>query len=469
LIVASAHPLRAGQQSGALVGGIWAMNADEAQKCLLVAQRLLAQANTADVEAANAALERATKYAEKGKRLDADGAGPLADELLGRIAARKRALGSNGASSQNAAPGGSGGRSARASAPDDRRTNHHQGGGRRASNDAEKTPKPQRGTPEQEALLSKIRASNGDYYSILGVARSASDADVKKAYRKLALKLHPDKCQANGAEEAFKSVSKAFACLSDKDKRAAYDRYGTEDPSSLSSGRGGGGAASAYRRRHGGGTYYTEEEVDPAEIFNMFFGGGFGGPGVRFHAGGSGGFRSAQFARAQFAREQEARRARARGGGAAGTRASNDPDPAELFRGLFQLLPLLLVFLLYFLSPGGEEHFALSRTPTFRHEMRTERLDQPFYVKDLDAFEEAYPSATRQRLRAESNIEASHINAMEHNCLYERQQQQRLFRYGNKAERERANAMTLNSCVKLQNVRKKQNALHANHQRGTLG
>jgi hypothetical protein len=58
---------------------------------------------------------------------------------------------------------------------------------------------------------------------------------------------------------------------------------------------------------------------------------------------------------------------------------------------------------------------------------------------------------------------------MEHNCLYERQQQQRLFRYGNKAERERANAMTLNSCVKLQNVRKKQNALHANHQRGTLG
>ena len=205
------------------------MNADEAQKCLLVAQRLLAQANTADVEAANAALERATKYAEKGKRLDADGAGPLADELLGRIAARKRALGSNGASSQNAASGSNGG-SARASAPDDRRTNHHQSGGRRASNDADEK-KPQRGTPEQEALLSKIRASNGDYYSILGVARSASDADVKKAYRKLALKLHPDKCQANGAEEAFKSVSKAFACLSDKDKRAAYDRYGTEDPS----------------------------------------------------------------------------------------------------------------------------------------------------------------------------------------------------------------------------------------------
>ena len=81
-------------------------------------------------------------------------------------------------------------------------------------------------------MLSKIRASNGDYYEMLGVSRSASDADVKKAYRKLALKLHPDKCKAAGAEEAFKSVSKAFACLSDGDKRAAYDRYGTEDPSS---------------------------------------------------------------------------------------------------------------------------------------------------------------------------------------------------------------------------------------------
>ena len=438
------------------------MNADEAQKCLLVAQRLLVQANTGDVEAANAALERATKYAEKGKRLDADGAGPLADELLGRIAARKRVLGSDGASSQNAAPG-SGSGSARASAPGDRRTQHQSG---RGGKDAAEKLRPLRGTPEQEALLSKIRASNGDYYEVLGVSRSASDADVKKAYRKLALKLHPDKCQAAGAEEAFKSVSKAFACLSDGDKRAAYDRYGTEDPSSMGAGRGGGGAASAFRRRHGGATYYTEEEVDPAEIFNMFFGGGmgggFGGPGVRFRTSG-GGFRSAEFRRAQFARAQEAQRARARGGSA------NDPDPAELLRGLFQLLPLLLVFLLYFLSPGGEEHFALSRTPTFRHEMRTEKLDQPFYVKDLGAFEEAYPASTRQRLRAESGIEASHLNAMEHNCLYERQQQQRLFRYGNKAERERANAMTLNSCVKLQNVRKKQNALHANYQRGTLG
>ncbi|ABO93948.1 predicted protein, partial [Ostreococcus lucimarinus CCE9901] len=67
-----------------------------------------------------------------------------------------------------------------------------------------------------------------DYYRVLGIERGASDADIKKAYRKLALKLHPDKCQAAGAEEVFKTVSKAFACLSDPNKRAAFDRYGSD-------------------------------------------------------------------------------------------------------------------------------------------------------------------------------------------------------------------------------------------------
>ena len=447
------------------------MNADEAQKCLLVAQGLLAQgllaqASEGDVEVANAALDRAAKYAEKGKRLDLDGAGALADELLGRIASRKRALGSQNASSQGAQGGGSGNGASRDSGGQ-RQYNSTSNGSSRQNGSSENSEKPQpqaKGTPEQEQLMRKIKGSDS-YYDILGIAKNASDADIKKAYRKLALKLHPDKCQANGAEEVFKSVSKAFACLSDGDKRAAYDRYGTEDPGSRSRG---GGSQAAYRRRTGTNTYSTEQEVDPAEIFNMFFGGGFGGPGVRFHAGG-GGFQSTQFRRQQFAREQAERTARARARGQRRGSHQNEPDPAELLRGLFQMLPLLLVFLLYFLSPQGDEHFALSRTPTFRHEMKTNKLDLPFYVKDAGSFDEMYPRSSRQRVRFESTIEQSHVNSMEHNCLYERQQQQRLFRYGNKAERERANEMTLNSCVKLQNVRKKQNQLHAQYQRGTMG
>lgn len=55
-------------------------------------------------------------------------------------------------------------------------------------------------------MIARIRQSKGNYYTVLGVDRSADEDEIKKAYRKLALKLHPDKCQAPGAEEAFKGV-----------------------------------------------------------------------------------------------------------------------------------------------------------------------------------------------------------------------------------------------------------------------
>jgi len=107
-----------------------------------------------------------------------------------------------------------------------------------------------------------------DYYSILGVGKDATKEDLKKAYRKLALKYHPDRNQGDKAsEDKFKEISEAYACLSDTEKRAHYDRFGTAD------GFGGGG--------FGG---FSGDFGDIFEdIFSGFFG-GFAGQGGRTRA-----------------------------------------------------------------------------------------------------------------------------------------------------------------------------------------
>lgn len=109
-----------------------------------------------------------------------------------------------------------------------------------------------------------------DYYEVLGVARDADDTTIKKAYRKLAMKYHPDRNPDNKeAEEKFKEVGEAYEVLSNADKRAAYDRMGHEAFKNGGMGSAGGGA--------GGFGGFT----DPMDIFAQMFGGmgGFGGFG----------------------------------------------------------------------------------------------------------------------------------------------------------------------------------------------
>lgn len=67
-----------------------------------------------------------------------------------------------------------------------------------------------------------------DYYRVLGITKAATDEEIKKSYRKLALRYHPDKNKAAGAEDKFKEIAEAYEVLSDKKKRDIYDKYGED-------------------------------------------------------------------------------------------------------------------------------------------------------------------------------------------------------------------------------------------------
>ncbi|WP_373486774.1 molecular chaperone DnaJ [Blastomonas sp.] len=109
-----------------------------------------------------------------------------------------------------------------------------------------------------------------DYYELLGVSRTADDATLKSAYRKLAMQWHPDRNPGDASAEArFKAISQAYDCLKDPQKRAAYDRFGHAAYESGMSGGGGGQGPEGFS--------------DLGDIFDTIFGGGggFGGAGGR--------------------------------------------------------------------------------------------------------------------------------------------------------------------------------------------
>ncbi len=130
-----------------------------------------------------------------------------------------------------------------------------------------------------------------DYYKILGVTKSATDQEIKSAYRKLALKYHPDKNKTKEGESKFKEVTKAYEVLGDAQKRQTYDQYGSAAFEQAAGGAGGpfgggnpfGGAQGgqygpftySYSTGGDGGAGFDFGGFsDPFEIFEQFFGGG---------------------------------------------------------------------------------------------------------------------------------------------------------------------------------------------------
>ncbi|MBP3800638.1 MAG: molecular chaperone DnaJ [Clostridia bacterium] len=118
-------------------------------------------------------------------------------------------------------------------------------------------------------------ADKRDYYEVLGVNKNATDDELKKAYRRLAKKYHPDANPDNKAEaEAkFKEVNEAYEVLSDSQKRKMYDQFGTADPQGFGGGQGPFGQGGYYSYSNSG----FGDFGDLGDIFSSFFGGGFGG------------------------------------------------------------------------------------------------------------------------------------------------------------------------------------------------
>jgi len=113
-----------------------------------------------------------------------------------------------------------------------------------------------------------------DYYAALGVERGASQEEIKKAYRRLAQKYHPDVSKEPEAEERFKQIAEAYGTLKDPEKRAAYDALGARPQGEEFR------PPPEWTRQHAGGQSFSFDDVDFADLFSRF--GGRGGDGAQF-------------------------------------------------------------------------------------------------------------------------------------------------------------------------------------------
>ncbi|XP_029908692.1 dnaJ homolog subfamily B member 14 [Myripristis murdjan] len=275
-------------------------------------------------------------------------------------------------------------------------------------------------TKEQVEGVQRIKRCK-DYYEVLGISKEASEDELKKAYRKLALKFHPDKNHAPGATEAFKKIGNAYAVLSNPDKRRQYDLTGGEEPSSPG-------------HAHGGGFDFHrgfEADITPEDLFNMFFGGGF--PSSSAHAFTNG--------RARYSQQTDQRQERAEERGDGGF---------SMFIQLMPIVVLILVSILSQLMVSTPPYSLYSRPSTGQTVKRqTENLRVDYYV--TRDFKSEYKGNALQQI--EKNVEEDYVSNVRNNCWKERQTKTDLLYaakvYRDDRMRKKAELMTMDNCREL--------------------
>jgi DnaJ family protein B protein 12 len=253
-----------------------------------------------------------------------------------------------------------------------------------------------------------------DYYEILQVEKNCSEIHLKKKYRELALKLHPDKCKVPGATDAFKALGNAYAVLSDSKKRAEYDQYGAE-------------GARVSRRRNDFYDYDVgrgfEAEMSPEDIFEMFFGGGF--------PTGSVYRRRTHF---QYRREEP-------------------QEPQSILMNLFHILPVIVLLFggLFVQFLVGEPAYSLQREGDYIYLRQTRDLRVNYYVK------RNFEQDNRGRVsQIETHVENEYVNQLRMRCYKEKNNRETMLwsakMRGDNLLWQKAQNMPLPNCQKLQEV-----------------
>ncbi|XP_058452508.1 dnaJ homolog subfamily B member 14-like [Malaya genurostris] len=260
-------------------------------------------------------------------------------------------------------------------------------------------------TQEQLDVVKRVKECK-DYYEVLGVTKEATDSEIKKAYKKLALQLHPDKNKAPGAVEAFKSLGNAVAILTDVQKRKEYDLYGNQESHRSSGG--------SYNHREYNFTRSFESDINPNGLFNMFFGGGFPPQHTR--------------GRTRWQSQE----------------SSTGSNPSVVFGCVvcFIVASLLSTYL------ASDPLYSLQQTPKYSTERRTLNFKIPYYVKDN--FVSEYQGSLS---RLEHSVEEEYILYMKRSCNNERNYRDAMMAraksFGSRTQLNQAQQLKMPSCDAL--------------------